>query len=210
MATGACGNLTSGGFGEVEVVLTSQAVEELDAALHRAAALSLAPHAEAPSQASNSNLSLGPPQLEGTLLVRVRSFALDGSRGGVELTNGLQEVTLSLRDPVPVELARRELPEGEYRGVRTVLGRVEAVVVQGLDMNGVPVTGTIQVDLGPTGTLDIRTDTPFQVRAGDGTQVALEMRSRVWLRLVDAARRVVPEEALRNALRIRIESRRPD
>lgn len=207
LLAGACGNLTSGGFGEVEVVLTSQALDEVENTVAHALGPAFASDAGGAHPVTPNLLSPAPPGLEGTLVVRLRSFALNGAGERVELTDGLQEVTLSLRDPAPVELARRDLPDGEYRGIRTVLERIEAQVVRGLDVGGSPVTGTIVVEMGPSGALEILTEAPFRVRSGEGTQVALEMRSEVWLRLADAARRRVPGDVFREIFRVRVGGR---
>jgi hypothetical protein len=189
-----CGNLTSGGFGEVEVVLTSDEVAELQEA---ARSMVLA-DAEATSHGST---------VEGTLTVRVRSYARRGPGDFVELTDGVQEVTVSLSDPEPVEIARRPMPTGSYDAVRTFFGRIEANIESGLVIDGIPIIGTVPVDLSPTGTLSVVTLTGFEVVESTPTVVAIEMQSRVWLRLVDAVLRRVDLEDFRRVLRVRVRLR---
>ncbi|MEX2529284.1 MAG: hypothetical protein WD960_00800 [Gemmatimonadota bacterium] len=128
------------GRGEEGKILTSDEVEELGIDAARSLAL----------QSLTER-----PVIEGTLTVRVRSFVRRGRGDWEELTDGLQEITVSLDRPEPVEVARRSLPEGRYNAVRTIFGRVEAEVVRGLTVGGEPITGTIQVDLGPEGTLTL-------------------------------------------------------
>jgi hypothetical protein len=158
-----CGNVTSGGFGEVEVVLTSDEVAELQEA---ARSMVLA-DAEATSHGST---------VEGTLTVRVRSYARRGPGDFVELTNGVQEVTVSLSHPEPVEIAR---------SVRCLLAAT----------------------MGSTGTFSVVTLTGFEVVENTPTVVAIEMQSRVWLRLVDAVLRRVDLEDFRRVLRVRVRLR---
>lgn len=192
--TGGCGNVTSGGFGDVEVVLSSDEVEDLQAA---ASAMLLAEGARPAAIAHGS-------EIQGTLTVRVRSFARRGVGDFVELTDGVQEVTVSLSDPQPVEIARRPMPEGSYDAVRTFFGRIEADVTGGLVIDGQLVTGTVRVDLGEDGALSVVTLTGFEVWADTPAVVAIEMQSGVWLRLVDAALGSVDLEDFRRSFRVRV------
>jgi len=201
-----CGNLTSGGVGEVEVVLSSDEVEELGIEMTRALALEangIGAWETVPSFQTSSER----PVIEGTLTVRVRSFVRRGRDDWEELTDGLQEVTVSLDRPEPVEVARRSLPEGRYDAVRTIFGRVEAEVVRGLRVGEEPVTGTIQVDLGPEGTLTLLNRVDLVVREQETALVVLEMQSGIWLRLVDAARRSVLRDDFRQVFRVRTGTR---
>lgn len=189
-----CGNLTSGGFGEVEVILTSDEVTELQ---EEARSIVLA-DAAATSHGST---------VEGTLTVRVRSYARRGLGDFVELTDGVQEVTVSLSDPQPVEIARRPLPAGSYDAVRTFFGRIEANIESGLVIDGVDIRGIVPVDLGSTGTFSVVTLTGFEVFENTPTVVAIEMQSRVWLRLVNAVLQRVDLEDFRRVLRVRVRVR---
>lgn len=199
---GACGNVTSGGFGEAEVVMSS-------GESGGAAAPSGAPSgasgggATATSQAAGTSHA---PQLTGTLSVRVRTFAR--SRGGafVELTNGFQELTLPLADPSPLGLAVQSLPAGEYDAVRTVFERIEAQVLGGLVIGGQPITGTVRVDLGTAGSLTIDTETDFEVWENATTVIALDMRSAAWMPLAGAQGLVwlVDSGDFRGAFRVRV------
>lgn len=197
LVTGGCGNVTSGGFGDVEVLLSSDEVADLQEA---ATGMVLADLGlpSATSHASN---------IQGTLTVRVRSFARRGLGDFVELTDGVQEVTVSLSDSEPVEIARRPMPAGNYDAIRTFFGRIEADVTGGLIIDGVPVTGTVRVDLGTDDALSVVTVTGFEVWEDAPTVVAIEMQSRVWLRLVDAALGRVDLDDFRRIFRVRVRQR---
>jgi hypothetical protein len=178
----ACGNVTSGGVGEVEVLLSSDEVADLQ---ETAAAMLLA------DPAGTSHTS----SIEGTLTVRVRSYARRGVGDFVELTDGVQEVTLSLGDPVPIQLARRAMPAGRYDAVRTFFGRIEADISSGLVIDGEEIIGVIPVDLGSRGTFSAVTLTGFDVVEDAATIVAVEMLQRVDL------------EDFRRVLRVRVRLR---
>jgi len=139
--------------------------------------------------------------------VRVRSYARRGLDDFVELTDGVQEVTVSLSDPEPVELARRSIPAGSYDAVRTFFGRIEANIESGLVIEGIDIRGTVPVDLGSLGTFSVLTLTGFEVFERLPTVVAIEMQSQVWLRLVDAVLRRVDVEDFRRVLRVRVRVR---
>ena len=190
----ACGNVTSGGVGEVEVLLASDEVVELQEV---ATAMVLAD----PSLTSHA------ASIRGTLTVSLRSYARRGIGDFVEITDGVQTVTVSLHDPAPIELARRAMPAGTYDAVRTFFGRIEANIESGLVVDGQVITGPVPVDLGPGGTVSVVTLTGFEVVEDASTVVAVEMQSRIWLRLVDAAVGSVDLEDFRRIFRVRVRLR---
>jgi hypothetical protein len=192
-----CGNVTSGGFGDVEVQLSSDEVAEVQAAASSILAF---------GSLDRGGASLATP-IVGTLTVRVRSFARRGVADFIELTDGAQDVTLSLSDPRPVEIARRALPAGRYDGVRTFFGRIEADIVSGLVIDGQEVTGRVLVDLGAGGALTVLTYTGFDVWEDAPTVIAIEMQSGIWLRLVNAALKRIDAEEFRRILRVRVRER---
>ena len=194
LLSAACGNVTSGGVGDVEVVLTSDEVVDL-----QTATLSLLE--------SDPSRQTTVDQIRGTLSVTVRSHARRPNGEFEELTDGPQQVTVSLADPSPIEIVRREVPTGRYEAVRTIFGRIEANVESGLIVDGTPIDGVIPVDLGSLGTLSVVDLTGFDVVDSTPTVIALEMQSRVWLRLVDAALRRVEVDDFRRIFRVRIRQR---
>jgi hypothetical protein len=195
LAAAGCGNVTSGGFGDVEGVLASEEVADLG----QEVAASILAEAQPTSHESG---------IQGTLTVRVRSFARRGIGDFVELTDGVQEIVLSLSDPQPVEIARRSMPAGSYDAVRTFFGRIEANIESGLVVDGQEITGVIPVQLGPDGTFSLVTYTGFDVVESSATVVAIEMKSGIWLRLVDAVVRRVSLTDFESAVRIRVRLRR--
>lgn len=185
-----CGNVTSGGLGEVEVVLAPDELETLGASVQSLLA---------------STVEAAPgDSIRGSLTVRVRSFARRPGGTFEELTDGPQDVVVSLVAPEPVEIARRQLSAGRYDGVRTFFSRIEVDVTDGLVVDGVPVQGTVTVDLGTGGALTVLDETVFEVDDGAPTVIALEMQTRVWLRLVDAVARRVDVTDFRRIFRIRL------
>jgi hypothetical protein len=180
----ACGgNVTSGGFGEVEVLLSSDAAEEL-----QGIARVLAPTGHEP--------------LVGTLSVTVRSFVREGGSRWIEVTDGPQEITVPLEDPTPVVVARATFPEGDYDAVRTLFGRIRVHIESGLVVGGEPVVGEVRVEVGLDGIL-VMEERGIRVDREGTSPVLLEMRARRWLPFVDRERRLVEGPDFRREFRIR-------
>lgn len=129
----ACGDLTAGGVGDVEVLVSPDSIQV------QAANIGSWPARQAPGDA---------PSVQGTLQVSVQVFVLRPPGRWIQVTDGVQEVLLDLDDPTASPIARRSLEAGSYIAVRTVFHRVRADIEGGLEVDGQPVTGEIDVDLG--------------------------------------------------------------
>jgi hypothetical protein len=189
--TGACGNLTSGGFGDLEVVVAVDSV----AALQQAPAptfqmVSSSGVLEPGRQTSSSGMAL----LDGTLNMRVQVFALTGRDFPIEVTEGVQEVIMPLSGAVPVVLARKSLPTGTYLAIRTVFLHVEAVVDGGLIVDGVPIRGPVRVDLGQGSRLIVDTPITLTIDEDVPARINVDLHTMRWIRLLNQDRRVRAED----------------
>jgi hypothetical protein len=189
LALTSCGNLTSGGVTEVELYGVADEPEPTGAA-----AAAWGPAAQ-PSQVT---------RIEGTLTMRVRTFLQSTGGDWVELTDGPTEVTLDLDGSDETRLARRPVSAGRYRRVRSVFGRIEAEVVRGLIVDGEPVVGRVQVQLGQDGFLT--TEEALDLEAPDGGQVSLllDLNAQLWLRVVDRVQRRVAMRDFQDVVRTRV------
>lgn len=189
---GCGGDLTSGGFGEVEILVSSEATAEATSGAARAA---LSPPAAATSD----------DPIDGTLSVHVRVWIREAGGQWVEVTDGAREVTMPLSEPTPVLLATGDVRAGSYDAVRTTFGRVRAQVVRGLTVDGDTIVGEIPVELGPDGTLTIEAPIDLHVEQARTFPLVLEMNASVWLRLVDRVERTVREADFRGAFGVRVQ-----
>jgi hypothetical protein len=183
-----CGNLTSGGLGEVEIQVSPEELQEEATALLGAM-----------SAGDDPELFL-----EGTLSVTVRAFVRERPGVWFEITDGPQEVVLSLDDPGAVVLARRELPTGDYSASRVVFGRIRADITAGLILDGDTITGEVRVRLGPDNLIVVEDTGPVRVVRRRTVPVLLEMRTRRWVRLLDREERAVDETDFREFFRVRV------
>jgi len=182
-----CGNLTSGGVGEVEIQVSPEELQgEASAALVAMAG-------------EDADFVL-----EGTLSVTVRAFVRERPGVWLEITDGPQEAVLPLDDPSFLVLARRELPARDYTASRVAFGRIRADITAGLVVDGDTITGDVRVRLGPDNLIVVEDTGPVRVVRRRTVPVLLEMRTRRWVRLLDREERVVDEVDFREFFRVRV------
>ena len=189
------GNLTAGGVGDLEVVVSADSVS-LNGVPSSAIGFGDGGgwFAQVPTDS---------PRIEGTLTIRLQVFVVRQPSRVIEVMDGTQEVTLSLGDPQAVTIARRDLPAGPYHAVRTVFRRVEADVVRGLEFDGVPVTGRIPVELGPLDRLQIQRALGLDVVEEGGSEVVVNLHAARWLRRLDRDQRLVHSDDFEGELAVR-------
>jgi hypothetical protein len=166
LALSACGDLTAGGAGEVEIEIIADSVSG----------------------------SVVASPIQGTLTIGVQIFAQNGPRE-VELTNGVQELQIALDGSSLGTVSRRVLPSGRYRGGRIVFRKVEADVQGGLLVEGQPFVGDVVVDLGPDNRLSFPWSTELEVTENATVHLVVEMRAPRWLRLLNRDQRRVSRES---------------
>jgi hypothetical protein len=200
---GGCGNLTSGGLGDVEVIVAVDSVPSGDFVSGQ-----LADEGVFPSHSSSfARAPQVPPEpIRGTLTVRVQVYVRRGSARWIEVTDGVQEVEMPLVGGDPVALAEKNVPTGPYTAVRTVFRRVEADVQSGLEVDGVAVTGPIPVDLGAEDHLVVDRPIELEVSEGARSSLAMDLHATRWLRLLDRDRKQVRQEDFEGEVALR---RRP-
>lgn len=170
LGASACGDLTAGGVGEVEVLVSPDAVPV------QAAMADAWPARQTPQDMAD---------IEGSLQVRVQVFVLRPPGRWIQVTDGTQEVLLDLSEPTASTLARTSLSAGSYVAVRTVFYRVRADIESGLEVEGEPVTGEVDVDLGVAGRLEVFRPLELTVVEGEITELGLDLHAARWLRRLD-------------------------
>jgi len=187
LVTGACGDLTSGGFGELEVEMAADSLSG-DAAV--------ASSLMAGSYASSL--------IEGTLTAQVRVFVRRGILDWEEVTDGAETLVLTLGEAGTGLVARDEFPAGRYDRVLIVFRRVEVEIVRGLVVDGDTIRGRVRVELEADRQIAIARLIDLVVRDGERTVLLMEMRASRWLLRVDRLRRVVEAVDFRELFRVRV------
>ncbi|NIP60254.1 MAG: hypothetical protein GWM92_18050 [Gemmatimonadetes bacterium] len=191
LLAGGCGDLTSGGFGELEVEMAADSLSG-DGAVSSS------------MQASSYASSL----IEGTLTAQVRVFVRRGVLDWEEVTDGAQTVVLTLGEAGSGLVARDEFPAGRYDRVLIVFRRVEVEIVRGLVVDGDTIRGRIRVELEADRQIAIVRLIDLVVRDGERSVLLMEMRASRWLLRVDRLRRVVEAVDFRELFRVRVREAR--
>ena len=197
-----CGELTSGGAGEVDAVFTADDPQQAQSA----SPMSAESGPDVGTAASRSVAAGGSTALtEGELFVTAEVFLRsDASGQWTAITDSPAALTLDLQGTTERSAGSAELTAGSYSRVRIVFHRVEAQVTAGLVIGGVTVTGTVRVDLGADGQHSVEKDIALKVEADASADVLVDMNSDVWLLTAQGATlRTVTEAALEAAVRVR-------
>jgi hypothetical protein len=190
-----CGDLTAGGLGEVEVFGTA----DDPGAPPPSAAMQGAP------TVSSSDALAAASIFEGLLAAEMQVYLLNDVSGQwVEITEGVRDLTLDLRGLIERRVAVRFLDAGRYTRLRVLFHSVEASVLGGLIIGGVPLTGQITVDLGALGTLPVEREVVVEIEREESVDLVLDMNVDVWLPTVSVITRTVAGSALRDALAVRV------
>lgn len=198
LLAGCAGDLTSGGVGELEVVVVGDTLTT--GGLASSVSELLAPYLEGTAS------SHGGPHLVGDVTVWMQTYVRRGIRDWVEVTDGRQEVTVSIPGGEAQIAVRPDFPAGEYTHVRNRFFKLEVEIVQGLDVAGEPITGLVTVYFGLLGRADAPQPIELTLDEGSTDTLVVELRAGTWLpRLNRFTRRVAADDFV-DALRVR---RRP-
>jgi hypothetical protein len=133
----------------------------------------------------------------------MQTYVRRGYRDWVEVTNGIQAVTLAIPGGTAQIAVRPNFPAGEYTHVRNRFYKIEVEVLQGLTVRGDTIRGLVTVYLGLTGRADVPRPVNLTLDA-DGTAIlAIELRAARWLPLLDPRTRRVSLDEFLDALRVR-------
>lgn len=222
---GCGGNLTAGGFSEVEVYVAGDDTPEGTATTARGTmsggaptgstsagglaigdavryAVPTTPHPAAPDAAS---LLANATVIEGTVTATLRVEVMNDRREWTEVTDGPATLTVPLVGSGPGSLlASRTLPPGRYVRSRITFQEVEADVVRGLVVDGLDLRGRVQVELAAASGLVVEEGLFLELREGDSGRIVVALNSQLWLRLVNAVLRRVSATGFRQAVRVRV------
>jgi hypothetical protein len=188
----ACGELTSGGVGEVEVYTTAEDPQPT-------AASSRAPSGGMGAPESPSAL------VEGQLLVELQTYVRSEASGDwIEITDGFRTLTLDLRGGSESRVAAKTLAAGRYTAFRAVFRRVEASVAGGLIVGGVPVLGAVRVDMEPSGSVTVERPISLELETDGSADVILGLRASTWLASTSLVTRTVASAAFSSATTVRV------
>jgi hypothetical protein len=195
----ACGDLTAGGLGEVEVYATADDTAGPPSKATTPSEGAAAAPAYRASEASSSSL------FDGLLAAQMQVYLQNDASGQwIELTEGVRDLTLNLRGDDERRVAVKFVDSGRYTRLRVVFRRVEATVLGGLVIGGVPLTGQITVDLGAQGSLTVEREMLLEVDDDESVDVVMDLNVDVWLPTASVLTRTVAGAALAGALSVQV------
>jgi hypothetical protein len=183
MALTGCGNLTAGGYEEVEVYASGDADESPSAS-------PTTPPSSAPAGAPGP-LPAGAGLIGGTLEATLNLSLVSESGSAIVLSPSsaiVVEVDLDGSDTPLV--AERLIPTERYTALRVRFTSVTADVLTGLVIGGIPYIGPVAVDLG-TGAFELDVPVSFEVERGDDVRLLLDFNADEWLQTLDVLSQTV-------------------
>ena len=194
-----CGNFTAGGIesGEARVTLSGDAPSPTPSIR---SAPTVDPGMAAVSQPFPSDHD---DQPEGEVEAEFRMYLVRDNGGLVELTDSDVRVRVDLEGIEEPQVANRVVDAAVYTDFRVVFPAIEAEVDAGLVINGVPVTGPIDVDLeGP----DLIIDRPLSVALGNEevVEILVDLNAADWLQAVDPVAGTVSATAFASFIEVTV------
>jgi hypothetical protein len=176
LVAGGCGNVTVGGYTEVNVNVSGDAPAPAPTA--RAAVLD-APAASSPLRAEG--------EAEGEVEVDFQLFLISETGRSVQLGPGQDDirVRIDIQGSTEAEPVKNQLIDaGRYTQLQIVFKKIQVEVSGGLVIDGQTVTGEVDVELSGTDLLVAR---PLDLVAVDGSTVniVVDLNAQSWLAAVD-------------------------
>jgi hypothetical protein len=181
LAVAACGNLTAGGVGEAVVVVSGDSPEALASSRIDPTTLTWsASRVEGPARAEGDDDPKG--RIEAEMLL----YLVSESGGEVRITDDEFEVSVDLGGVEQDETVPKQIPTDTYTGLRIVFLQIEVRVDAGLVIDGVPVTGPIDIDL-ETDSLSVLKGVALQLDDAERAEILVDLNAVRWLQAVDPA-----------------------
>jgi len=187
-----CGNLTAGGAtGEAVVIVSGDAAETTLSSVPGVASLVTSP--------SRSDHDDSP---EGQLEAELRIALVKENGVGVLLGQDVIEVRVDLEGIEEDEVANQVLEAGLYTELRLLFLQIEVQVDEGLVINGVEVTGPIDIDIEDS--LAVSRPLDLEILPGERSTLLVDLNSASWLQAVDPATSTVDPQVFADLIAVSI------
>jgi hypothetical protein len=128
----------------------------------------------------------------------------DATGQWTEVTEGIRDLTLDLRGHTERRVGIKFVEGGRYTRFRVVFSRVQAVVIGGLVVGGVPISGEVNVDLGAQSSLTVEREVLIEVERDGALDVVMDLNASTWLASLSVVTLTVPGAALAEAVAVRV------
>jgi hypothetical protein len=193
LAAAGCGNLTAGGAtGEAAVVVSGDAPDSAPAASVVEAPPSTLVAAE-PASTEHDGGGEEDEHPEGELEAEFSLFLVTDDDELVPLTDGDVQILIDLEGLQEPEVADRVVAARSYTALRMVFSEIEVEVDAGLIIGGVPVIGSIDIDIETS--LVVEKSLALDIEDEERVVLVVDLNAASWLQAVDpVARTVDPQE----------------
>lgn len=151
------------------------------------------------TDASAAAVSAEEPEGEIELEFDLELVRPDGTT--VPLTDQEAEIEVQLPGPEETEVTTRVVDAGEYSALRVTFNEIDVWIDQGLVIDGVPVTGLIDVEFEDLNLVVERT-IDLNLEEGTDAELVVDMNATVWLDAVDPILKIVDETVVAESIQV--------
>jgi len=205
---GCGGSLTAGGFAELEVVVTGDAGQAAAAVPGRA----LGGETRTPGHPGGGGEPGRTPRVtafddddngpEGEIELEFLLFLRRPDGSEFQITREEIEVEVDLGGSFEADALRTEIPAERFTALRIVFTEIEVEIESGVIINGVPLTGPIDVELGDDERIEVVRPLLLDPRDGDRVAILLDINAGSWLQSIDPDLRRLAERFFADAISV--------
>lgn len=200
-----CGNLTAGGIGEASVAVSGDA-EEADQTSAPAQELTTVSGVSGTTSTlrMESPLSSTSGSVQGQVSATLRVYleAADGDR--IPLVGLNEQAQVDIQGQNEADLGTTELDAGLYPRIRMVFTDVQADVRSGLVIDGVEVTGLIDVGGENLDSLVVERTVDVEIQGGQRVGLVVDLNSTAWLSAAQPALMTVATSIFRQTVSVQV------
>ena len=196
---GCGGNITAGGFGEVHVTVSGDAQNEPSSAI-----LSQDPRTGRMAAVMAFGEDHDEDEPEGKLEIEFLASLIRSDGAVIPIDEKEIEVELDLAGFFEADAVRATLPAGRYVALRIEFTEIEVEVERGVIIDGVEITGPIEVELEDHESIIVQRAMNAELREGGRIEILLDMNARTWLQAIDPDLNKVAQQIFAEAISIQV------
>lgn len=191
------GNITAGGFGEVQVIVSGDADDE-------PASVAVSQDPRTGSMAASIALYDDDDEPEGKLEIEFLASLIRSDGEMIPVDDKEIEVEVDLAGFFEADAVRATLPAGRYVALQIEFTEIEVEVERGVIVDGVEITGPIEVELEDDESILVQRELDALLVDGGRLDILLDMNARTWLRAIDPDLRNVAQQVFAEAISVEV------
>jgi hypothetical protein len=191
------GNITAGGFGEVQVTVSGDADDG-------PSSVATAQDPRPGRMAASIALHDDDDEPRGKLEIEFLASLIRSDGEVIPVDDKEIEVELDLAGFFEADAVRATLPAGQYVALQIEFTEIEVEVERGVIIDGVEITGPIEVELEDDESITVQRDLDALLRDGGRIDILLDMNARTWLRAMDPDLKKVAQQVFAEAISVEV------